>query len=96
MKKIIITVDGAAASGKEKISKYISKRWKLMHLDSGILYRRLALFLYNKNVKANNITLIKKEIRKIDYISHRKSKIIRDFARFEIIYICFFSSSIIS
>ena len=77
MKKIIITVDGAAASGKEKISKYISKRWKLMHLDSGILYRRLALFLYNKNVKANNITLIKKEIRKIDYISHRKSKIIR-------------------
>ena len=30
-------------------------------IDSGILYRRLALFLYNK-MKANNITLIKKEI----------------------------------
>ena len=28
---------------KVKIAKYISKKWKFKHLDSGILYRRLAL-----------------------------------------------------
>ena len=47
MKKII-TVDGPAGSGKEKISKYIAKKYKLYHLDSGILYRRLAYELAKK------------------------------------------------
>ena len=42
LKKTIITIDGPAASGKEKIAKYISKKYKLKHLDSGILYRQLA------------------------------------------------------
>ena len=51
LKKIIITIDGPAASGKEKISKYISKKWKLKHLDSGILYRRLALYFLNEKYR---------------------------------------------
>ena len=69
MKNIIITVDGPAASGKEKISKYISKKWKLKHLDSGILYRRLALIFLNKNIDINNINEIKKKLKrnKINY-----------------------------
>ena len=61
MKKIIITIDGPAASGKERIAKYISKKWKLNHLDSGILYRRLALIFLNNNVDTNNINQIKKK-----------------------------------
>ena len=76
MKKII-TIDGPAASGKEKISKYISKKWRLKHLDSGILYRRLALILYNKNIDINNINVIKRELKKIDVISYQKNKKIR-------------------
>ena len=77
MKNIIITIDGPAASGKEKISKYISKKWRLKHLDSGILYRRLALILFNKNIDINNINIIKKELQKIDIISYQKNKKIR-------------------
>ena len=50
MKKII-TVDGPAGSGKEKISKYIARKYKLYHLDSGILYRRLAHELVKKILK---------------------------------------------
>ena len=76
MKKII-TIDGPAASGKEKISKYISKKWRLKHLDSGILYRRLALILFNKNIDINNIKIIKRELQKIDIISYQKNKKIR-------------------
>ena len=76
MKKII-TIDGPAASGKEKISKYISKKWRLKHLDSGILYRRLALILFNKNIDINNIKIIKRELEKIDIISYQKNKKIR-------------------
>ena len=60
LKSRIITIDGPAASGKEKISKYICKRWKLRHLDSGILYRRLALILLENNIKVDDVKNIKK------------------------------------
>ena len=49
MKKIIVTVDGPAASGKERIAKFIALKWKLKHLDSGILYRKLAYHLITNN-----------------------------------------------
>ena len=77
MKKIIITIDGPAASGKEKIAKYISKRWKLNHLDSGILYRRLAQIFLNHQINMNNINEIEKELNKIDEVSFRNSRKIR-------------------
>ena len=77
MKNIIITIDGPAASGKEKISKYISKKWKLKHLDSGTLYRRLALIFLKDKININNINEIKKKLRKIRSISFRKSNKIR-------------------
>ena len=77
MKKLIITIDGPAASGKEKIAKYISKKWKLNHLDSGILYRRLALIFLIENIDIKNINKIKKKLKEIDQISFRNSKYIR-------------------
>tara|TARA_B100000989_G_C19440482_1_gene427097 strand:+ start:541 stop:735 length:195 start_codon:yes stop_codon:yes gene_type:complete len=58
----IITIDGPAASGKEKIAKYISKKWKLRHLDSGILYRRLAYIFVKDEININKINEIKKKL----------------------------------
>ncbi len=77
MKKIIVTIDGPAASGKEKIAKYISNKWKLTHLDSGILYRRLALTFLIHKVDINNLNEIRGSIKKIHNISFRNSKKIR-------------------
>ncbi len=77
MKSIIITIDGPAASGKEKISKYISRKRRLKHLDSGILYRRLACVFLNEKVDIDKVDQIKKKIRKIKTLSYRKSKILR-------------------
>ena len=77
MKKIIITIDGHAASGKEKIAKFISKKWKLNHLDSGILYRRLALNFLTNDVDIDNIYQIKKKLNTINNISFRNSLRIR-------------------
>ena len=77
MKNFIVTIDGPAASGKGRISKYISKRWKLKHLDSGILYRRLTQILLNNRIDLNDIDQIKKAIKKIKSFSFRKSKKIR-------------------
>ena len=76
MKKII-TVDGPAGSGKEKISRYIARRYKLYHLDSGILYRRLAYELVKKNIKTFEVDKIKEVIKNIKKLSLRKTQALR-------------------
>ena len=78
MKNIIVTIDGPAASGKEKISKYLSKKWRLKHLDSGIIYRRIALIFLLDKVDISKLDQIKKKIKEITKISFRKSKRIRN------------------
>ena len=76
MKKII-TVDGPAGSGKEKISRYIARKYKLYHLDSGILYRRLAYELTKKNIKTYELNKIKKVLNNIKKLSLRKTQVLR-------------------
>ena len=76
MKKII-TVDGPAGSGKEKISKYIAKKYNLYHIDSGIFYRKLAFELKKNNLKTSDLEKIKKLIKKIDILSLRKDSFLR-------------------
>ena len=76
MKKII-TVDGPAGSGKEKISKYIARKYKLYHIDSGIFYRRLAYELEKKIIKTSEKQKIKKLIKTINKVSLRKVSALR-------------------
>ena len=76
MKKII-TVDGPAGSGKEKISKFIARKYKLYHLDSGMLYRRLAYELEKKNIKTYEINKIKKILKNIKTLSLRNTQALR-------------------
>ena len=76
MKKII-TVDGPAGSGKEKISKYIARKYKLYHLDSGMLYRRLAYELKKKNIKTNEVNKVKRILKNIKTLSLRKTQALR-------------------
>ena len=77
MKKII-TVDGPAGSGKEKISKYIAKKYKFYHLDSGILYRRLAFEINKLGIKTYEKTKIKKFINTNKKLSVRKIVALRE------------------
>jgi CMP/dCMP kinase len=42
----IIAVDGPAASGKGTIAKALAKHFNLPHLDTGLLYRSVALSLW--------------------------------------------------
>jgi len=75
--KKIITVDGPAGSGKEKISKYIAKKYRFYHLDSGILYRRLAFELERNKVETYEVNKIKRILKKINTLSLRKTQTLR-------------------
>ena len=76
MKKII-TVDGPAGSGKEKISKYIAKTYNLIHIDSGLLYRKLAYVLEKNKIKAAEKQKIKVFIKNIKKLSVNKNSSLR-------------------
>jgi cytidylate kinase len=75
--KKIITVDGPAGSGKEKISKYIARKYKLYHIDSGTLYRRLAYELYKKNIKTFEVSKIKSILKNIKKLPIKKISALR-------------------
>ena len=77
-KNVLITIDGPAASGKGKISSYISKKLRLKHLDSGILYRALAFRLLKNNINLESAYDIKKSLKFINKISFRKYKQLRN------------------
>ena len=77
MKKIIITIDGPAASGKGSIASYISSKWKFKHLDSGILYRKIAQILLKKKVNLDSANEIKMTVINKSFLSFTKNKSLR-------------------
>jgi len=54
MQNIIITLDGPAASGKSTVSKAISARLGLIHVDSGALYRIVTYLALQENVDTSS------------------------------------------
>jgi len=77
LKNIIISMDGPAGSGKQRIAKYIAKKYKLYHLDSGNLYRRLAYIFTKKKINIKKNDQIYKIIKSIKILSSRGNKILR-------------------
>jgi len=73
----IITVDGSAGSGKGRIAKYIAYKWKCYHLDSGLLYRRLAYQLLKNQVNINKVKDITNFIKNLTKLSPRNHKNLR-------------------
>lgn len=43
---IVIAVDGPAASGKGTIARALARHFKLPHMDTGVLYRAVALTMF--------------------------------------------------
>tara|TARA_B100002051_G_scaffold268588_1_gene298657 strand:- start:2174 stop:2821 length:648 start_codon:yes stop_codon:yes gene_type:complete len=64
-KRLVISCDGGAASGKTTGAKLIAKKYKLKFLSSGMLYR-YASYLILRTKPKNQISLIKKEFKKIN------------------------------
>ena len=65
-KSLIIACDGEAASGKSTGAKLISKKYKLLLINSGLLYR-YASKLIIENKPKNLIIFLNKKFKNINY-----------------------------
>ena len=66
LKKLIIACDGESASGKSTAAKLISKKYGLLLINSGLLYRYASKEIINNNPK-NKVIFLKKKFRNISY-----------------------------
>ena len=65
-KKLIIACDGESASGKSTAAKLISKKYKLLLINSGLLYRYASKEIIKNNPK-DIVNFLKKRFKSISY-----------------------------
>ena len=70
-KKIQISCDGGAATGKSTGARLISKKYKLKFLSSGLLYRYAGLMILKKD-PGNKPEFLKKIFKNLNYNKLRK------------------------
>ena len=63
----IVTIDGPSASGKSTIAKLLAKRLNFLHLDTGAIYRSIALWCQQHNLSDAEATTIASRLQEIDY-----------------------------
>ena len=73
MKEFIVTVDGPAGSGKSTIAKIIAKKYGFTYLDTGAMYRMIALYALENSVNLEDSKAIESmlENTKLDIIGNQ-------------------------
>lgn len=74
LKKLIIACDGESASGKSTAAKLVSKKYKLLLINSGLLYRYCSKLIIQHKPK-NIIAFLKKKFKVVSYKIISKQKL---------------------
>ena len=61
-----IAIDGPAGAGKSTIAKRVAKELGFIYVDTGAMYRAIALYLIRKGIKSDEIEAIKESLDEID------------------------------
>ncbi len=73
-KKLIIACDGESASGKSTAAKLISTKYKLLLVNSGLVYRYASKLLI-KHKPRNPVVFLKKKFKSVSYKIISKQKL---------------------
>ena len=66
MKKIIVAIDGPASSGKSTTAKQLAKKLNCIYVDSGAMYRAVALFLMQNKIDFHDKKMLRKALSEIN------------------------------
>ncbi len=66
MKKIRIAIDGPAGAGKSSVSKLVAEKLGYFYVDTGAIYRSLALIMIKKGISLDNEPSIENELKSFD------------------------------
>ena len=75
-KFIKVAIDSPAAAGAGTLAKSISKYYNLLYLDTGKIYRLIALIKINQ--KKFNIHFLKKKIKNLNLKSLQNNQLLSD------------------
>lgn len=65
MRNFIMAIDGPAGSGKSTIAKILAEKNNLTYLDTGAMYRMVALYFFENNVELENDLEVKLNLNQI-------------------------------
>ena len=71
---MIIAIDGPSASGKSTTAKGVAKKLKILHIDTGAMYRAITYVLKNDRIVYKNkkfYPIISKELKLASIIKMR-------------------------
>ena len=74
LKKLIIACDGESASGKSTAAKLVSKKYKLLLINSGLLYRYCSKLIIQHKPKSI-IPFLKRKFKTVSYKAIAKQKL---------------------
>ena len=60
-----IAIDGPAGAGKSTIAKRVAEKLGLIYVDTGAMFRAIALYMTEKWVKSNEMDKVKEELNNI-------------------------------
>ena len=53
--RISVAIDGPAGAGKSTIAKLVGKKFNLMYINTGAMYRAVALLAKKNNINTTNV-----------------------------------------
>jgi cytidylate kinase len=70
--QIIVAIDGYSSCGKSTLAKALAKKLHFIYVDSGAMYRAVALYFLRHNVDLNNHDEITKALKNIHLNFHSR------------------------
>ena len=75
MRKLIIAIDGPGAAGKSTVAKALAKKMDYIYIDTGAMYRCLALHAIRNNIEVTDVDGLVKGLKEIDIRLDQSGKV---------------------
>ena len=73
--KLIIAIDGPGAAGKSTVAKLLAKKLNLTYIDTGAMYRCLALYAYRNNIDPTDVDALVEGLKTLDIFLDNTGKV---------------------